>query len=224
MRLAVLQNALRELAARAQTDALAQLELGGWSGLCHGLHLLADSSDDKSRLEDPQWKELLDVCTEDVRSDLHGSLQSAAPEVIEELVLAPWSNGATTAEQFAERDRRMESLMRDGSRPARAFNAAVLYFDYERFAQWAGGLRPPHILDQRSYQYSRIGLDIAWMYGCRLGMDCGPFAGFTLGECWATPGCVPGGGARQVVQMRRSPLELRLVDLMVDRLLRGQFY
>ena len=208
-----------DLEASARTDPEAFSALGALRGLCRAWATAQRSPELAERIGQPQWGIVERLCADGASERFDAILSTADRERMVELLPQPWTYSAQTAEEFAARDARLQETMRRTSSPAGALNAAVVYFDYERFAQWAGPLRPASMYDDRSYRSSRIGLDVAWMYACRLGLDCGPYAALTLSECWQTPGCVPGGAARQVVQMRRSPLELRLVDAMVNRLL-----
>lgn len=216
---ASLSERLRDLELSAPTDPSAFLAVGSFRDLCASWSMTSQSQNESERSRLADWTVLEEICAADAKERFAQVLAAADRTAVADMLPQPWKHRASTAEEFAARDARLEDQMRRASSAAAAFNAAIVYFDYERFAQWAGGLRPLSVGDDRSYLRSRIGLDVAWMYACRLGLDCGPYAGLTLMECWYTPGCIPGGAARQVVQMRRSPLELRLVDSMVDRLM-----
>lgn len=216
---ASLSERLRALELSAPTDPSAFLALGSLRDLCASWSTASQTQNERERSRLADWTILEEICAADAKERFAQVLAAADRTAVADMLPQPWKHGARTAEEFAARDARLQDQMRGESSAAAAFNAAIVYFDYERFAQWAGALRPLSAGDDRSYLRSRIGLDVAWMYACRLGLDCGPYAGLTLMECWYTPGCVPGGAARQVVQMRRSPLELRLVDSMVDRLM-----
>lgn len=211
---------LRELEFSARSDANAFADLTSFRTACQYWRQSQQSQDEIAQARREEWAVLEVVCSGAAIARFDEALASASRDAaMQDVMLQPWHHSAGTAEEFAARDSRLEDQMQRAASAAAAFSAAIVYFDYERFSQWAGPLRPWHLHDDRSYRFSRIGLDVAWMYACRLGLDCGPYSGTTLLECWETPGCVPGGAARQVVQMRRSPLELRLVDSMVDRLL-----
>lgn len=214
-----LSERLRDLELSAPTDPSAFLAVSSFRSVCDSWSKTSQAQNESERSRLADWTVLEEICAADAKERFAQVLAAADRTAVADMLPQPWKHGARTAEEFAARDARLEDQMRRASSAAAAFNAAIVYFDYERFAQWAGGLRPLSVGDDRSYLRSRIGLDVAWMYACRLGLDCGPYAGLTLMECWHTPGCVPGGAARQVVQMRRSPLELRLVDSMVDRLM-----
>lgn len=214
-----LPERLRDLESAAPTDPNAFLALESLRSVCQSWSTASQNENDPERSTLSGWKILEEICTAGAKERFEQVLASADRTLLADVMPQPWKHRADSAEEFAARDARLQESMRRASSAAGAFSAAIVYFDYERFAQWAGSFRPLSIHDDRSYLRSRIGLDVAWMYACRLGLDCGPYAGLTLMECWQTPGCVPGGAARQVVQMRRSPLELRLVDSMVDRLM-----
>lgn len=214
-----LSERLRDLELSAPTDPSAFLAVASLRDLCASWSNTSQAESESERFRLADWTVLEEICAAGAKERFAQVLATADRTAVADMLPQPWQHGASTAEEFAARDAQLQDQMRRASSAAGAFNAAIVYFDYERFAQWAGALRPLSVNDDRSYLRSRIGLDVAWMYACRLGLDCGPYAGLTLMECWYTPGCVPGGAARQVVQMRRSPLELRLVDAMVDRLL-----
>lgn len=217
---ASLPDRVRELELSARSDPNALAHLASFRSACQ--YWLQDQQREASseRSRQPEWGSALGaVCSEGTLARFEETLSTVSSNAMEEVMIQPWHHDPATAEEFEKRDAQLEDQMQLAGSAAAAFNAAIVYFDHERFAQWAGSLRPRHLHDERSFLRSRIGLDVAWMYACRLGFDCGPYAGLTLLECWETPGCVPGGAARQVVQMRRSPLELRLVDSMVDRLM-----
>lgn len=211
---------IRELEFSARSDPNALGEISSFRTACQYWLQNQQAQDESARAKQAEWAVLEEICAGNAIARFDEALASAAAqETMQDVMLQPWHHNARTAEEFAARDARLHDQMRRAASAAAVFTAAIVYFDYERFSQWAGPLRPRHLHDDRSYRFSRIGLDVAWMYACRLGFDCGPYAGMTLVECWETPGCVPGGAARQVVQMRRSPLELRLVDSMVERLM-----
>lgn len=205
--------------SQARSDSDANLQLSSLKALCQRwLREASDPSPEALRSQEPEWSLFASACEPEDVATWNRVLSEADPSIAPHLLPRPWML-PNSAEEFAERDRRLSETMSSSVHPALALQAAVVYLDFERFSQWAGPLMPRSMYDQRSYMESRIGMDVAWMYACRLGLDCGPYAGFTLDECWQTPGCVPGGAARQIVQMRRSPLELRLIDSMVERLL-----
>lgn len=216
---ATFSERLRELEIAARVDPNALADLSSFRGTCQYWQQNLRSQDESAQSKREEWGALESVCSESAIARFEEALNAASGEAMHEVMLQPWHHNAATAEEFAKRDARLQEQMRRASSAAAAFNAAIVYFDHERFSQWAGPSLPRYMLDESGYRRSRIGLDVAWMYACRLGFDCGLYAGTTLLECWETPTCVPGGAARQVVQMRRSPLELRLVDSMVDRLM-----
>lgn len=213
------EDRLAILRSDALQDSGALLDASNWASVCRSIQRLRDSSDDQSRIDSPGWAQVVKTCQSVDEQGFDSLMAEASPIASSALTFPAWARNAATAEEFAERDRRLMDILRRDARAAAAFNAALLYLDYERFSQWAGTLRPGTIHDESSYRRSRIGLDVAWMMACRLGLDCSAGSGFTISECWSTPGCLPGSPARQVVQMRRSPLELALVDAMAQRLL-----
>lgn len=199
-------------------DPSLYLDLAQYYGFCISAQELLGPVN-PSGPRSPEWEALIQACPRDARSAWQSKAAFASDSARNPLELPPEFFKADSAEDFSARDEFLADRIRRSQQAVEAMNAVLLYLDHERFKQWAGWLLPPELFEDRAFQSSRIAIDVGWLYACRLGLDCGPYSGMTLSECWETPGCIPGGAARQVVQMRRSPLELRLVDSMVERLM-----
>lgn len=199
-------------AAWRNNDPVAARNLGGLLALCGGLELRKHRKAAGSPLP-REWQPYDQACTK-----LAPTLQrSLAVEV--RPFDHPDARRIAALEELAEddpmREQGLAEVLRTSSIPEFRMDAAFNMLDGKRLREWGGDVLPSPNMDNTL----ALQMDASLLYGCRVGTDCSPGAFFTLGECAQTLTCTPGNSLERVIELRRSPLEMRIIRSVVDRLM-----
>ena len=196
-----------------QGDEKGVSQLGALIALCSQL-----SNSDSSRFQSSAWRYWTEACRSQDQSSWVALLRSkpALPSP-DNQTLASLPPDDASAEQLDRRDRTIEALLASTPDAEIGAAAAYVYLDRERQLAWAQG-EVPNALQLPAGSES-LRLDASIEFACRIGRDCSPYSPYVLAECAHTAGCLPGVSMRQILQMRRSPQELQLIDTMLGRLL-----
>lgn len=171
-----------------------------------------------ARFQTPAWRIWAEGCSSQRQATWAALLRSAAaPRSADVETLAALPADSSDAEQLERRDRILEDILANTSDAEVGATAAYVYLDRERQLAWAAGEIPNSLLLPEGSESLRM--DAAIALACKMGRDCSPYSPHVLAECAATAGCLPGAGMEQILAMRRSPQDLQLIDVLVDRLL-----
>lgn len=209
-------DAVEARAGRGDEAALSQL--GALLGLCSRL-LGGESADRRAtRFQAPAWRMWADACSSQRQVSWAALLRSAAvPRSTDVQTLAAFPTDSSVAEQLERRDRILEGILANTSDAEVGATAAYIYLDRKRQLAWAVGEIPNSLLSPEGSESLRM--DAAIALACKMSRDCSPYSPHILAECAATAGCLPGAGMEQILVMRRSPQDLHLIGVLVDRLL-----
>lgn len=201
-----------------QGDQRALGQLGALISLCARLPSGVDANPGRARFQAPLWQGWAQACqSRDSASWLsliqsHASVSSSEAQTLASLPLDDAS-----VEQLERRDRILEELLARTEDAEIGAAAAYVYLDRERQLAWAQGEIPNALQSAEGSESFR--LDASIEFACRMGRDCSPHSPYVLAECAHTAGCLPGVTMRQILEMRRSPQELQLIDTLLGRLL-----
>lgn len=214
------RSALADLMARAPHDAAAAEDLGLFVSLCS---LALDSRAPGKlapRFRSAEWWPWVAECDPALQPRLMAStldLPTAHSPELERLlqIESEHSANASLRDQLA-----LDIIVR-GVRPTEVATAAFFYFHPERLARWSdrASARSPAEAEAESVAAEGFRVDLALLLGCRAGRDCSGSSAIALFECAATDACSAGTHLEDVVAMRRSPQEMRLMEKFIEEVL-----
>lgn len=201
-----------------QGDQRALGQLGALISLCARLTSGVDSNAVRERFRASVWQGWAEACQSTDSTAWLALLKSQASVTSSEAqTLASLPLDDASVEQLERRDRILEELLARTEDAEIGAAAAYVYLDRERQLAWAQGEIPNALQSTEGSESFR--LDASIEFACRMGRDCSPHSPYVLAECAHTAGCVPGVTMRQILEMRRSPQELQLIDTLLGRLL-----
>lgn len=208
---------LGALRVSARSDPNAAQQLGNILSLCS--LLLGESHSDRkpSRFDDVRWAPWTRMCEAQSPHLLMSEMDLwAQPQgsLWEELDLVDALGN--TPEENEIRNEVAFRILEKGDDPELMAQAALLYFDRERLREWA----PPGMTGALARGgLSEFRVDLALLLACRVGRDCTARSIQSVAECAMTAMCYPGMTLEQVIALRQSPQEMKLLQLYVDRVL-----
>lgn len=191
------------LAEQALHDPSAARQLHGLFMLCEGLSSRGTST--------PEWERYKRMC------DRSTSARSQLVRATTGGQSADWTRLAALSELPEDdetREEGLKQLLRTSRDIELRMSVAAAYATSSHLKDWAESASPSSL---HSYPVG-LQIDAALLYGCQIGLDCSPSALFTLGECSVTQPCRPGANLQEVVEIRRSPQEMQLIQTAVARL------
>ena len=196
------------LARAGNTNPTAARDLSGLHNLCGGIEIRVS----KGGALPAEWRPYEQACVQLAPSIQNSLVVEVRPsDHPDSRRLAALS---ALPEDDPEREQGLESVMRTSTIPEFRMEAAFSMLDGKRLREWGGDVLPSPNLDNANV----LQTDAMLLYGCRMGTDCSPDAFFSLGECAQTLTCTPGASLQRVIELRRSPAEMQVLNNVVDRL------
>lgn len=207
--------------ASASKDAVAAEKIGSFGSFCSAVLPNEYTGVRPERFDGSEWQPWVAQCNRELWLAISEARQNFAHDDPPELLQMRMIDN-DDAEGASRRDILALRIIHNSNNPMHVAYGALEYFHDQRIKEWSNvdGGQPAPIFVIPDTDKFRI--DLSLFLACRVGRNCAGDTWATLSECAVTAYCHPGMNMEQIIAMRRSPAEMRLIADFTNRVLSGR--